>query len=50
MASWKDALRAVPGGCHLALHVSPGAAEDRFPDGFDPWRGRIHISVPLLDG
>lgn len=45
MVSWTDAVTHTPQGCLLALHVSPGAAEDRFPDGHDPWRGRIRIKV-----
>lgn len=42
----------VPGGVRLLLDVTPGARDARFPDGFEPWRGRLGVRVtePAQDG
>lgn len=45
VASWQDAVEDAPGGARLLLDVTPAAREPRFPDGFDPWRGRLGIRV-----
>lgn len=52
MASWQDAVEDAPGGVRLLLDVTPGAREARFPDGFDPWRGRVGMRVraPAQEG
>jgi uncharacterized protein (TIGR00251 family) len=52
VASWQDAVVDAPGGVRLLLDVTPGAREARFPDGFDPWRGRVGIRVaaPAQEG
>lgn len=52
VASWRDAVQAVPGGVRLLLEAQPGASQERFPDGFNPWRGRIGVRVraPARDG
>lgn len=53
MASWHDAVQPVAGGVRLLLEVAAGAKENRFPDGFNPWRdGRIGIRVraPAQEG
>jgi uncharacterized protein (TIGR00251 family) len=50
--SWQDAVEEASGGARLLLAVTPGAKEARFPDGFDPWRGRIGLRVkaPAQEG
>lgn len=50
--SWRDAVQEVAGGVRLLVEASPGARSERFPDGFDPWRGRIGVRVrePAQDG
>lgn len=52
VASWRDAVVPAPEGVRLLLVATPGAREARFPDGFDPWRGRLGVRVrePALDG
>ena len=52
MPSWQDAVEEASGGARLLLAVTPGAKEARFPDGFDPWRGRIGLRVkaPAQEG
>jgi uncharacterized protein (TIGR00251 family) len=52
VASWQDAVQDAPGGARLLLDVTPVAKEARFPDGFEPWRGRIGMRVraPAQDG
>ena len=52
MAVWTDAVRAVPGGVALLVEASPGARDERFPAGFNPWRGRLGVRVraPAQDG
>lgn len=45
MASWRDAVQPVEGGVRLLLEAQPGAGHARFPDGFNPWRGRLGIRV-----
>lgn len=52
MATWRDAVQSVDGGVRLLLEASPGAGHTRFPDGFNPWRGRLGIRVkePARDG
>lgn len=51
-----DAVRASPepdpAATLLDLAANPGARQTMFPDGFDPWRGRvgIRVSAPPLDG
>ena len=51
-SSWQDAVVDAPGGVRLLLDVAPGAKEARFPDGFEPWRGRIGVRVqaPAQEG
>lgn len=50
--SWQDAVQEASGGARLLLDVTPGAKEPRFPDGFDPWRGRIgmRVAAPAQEG
>ncbi len=52
MASWRDAVQPVEGGVRLLLEASPGAGHVRFPDGYNPWRGRLGVRVkePARDG
>lgn len=52
MATWRDAIQPTDGGVRLLLEASPGAGHTRFPDGFNPWRGRLGIRVrePARDG
>lgn len=52
MASWRDAVQPLEGGVRLLLEASPGAGHARFPDGYNPWRGRLGIRVrePARDG
>lgn len=52
MASWRDAVQPVEGGVRLLLEASPGAGHERFPDGYNPWRGRLGVRVrePARDG
>ena len=42
----------MPGGVRLLLEAQPGAAEERFPDGHNPWGGRLGVRVraPARDG
>lgn len=49
---WEASVTTASGAVVLALDVTPGAREDRFPDGFDAWRGRIRLRVraPAQDG
>lgn len=51
-SSWHDAVEEAAGGARLLLDVTPGAKDERFPDGFDPWRTRIGLRVraPAQDG
>ena len=51
-ASWRDAVEEASGGARLLLDVAPGAKQARFPDGYDPWRGRLGIRVqaPAQEG
>lgn len=44
--SWQDAVEADGDGCALLVEVTPGAREQRFPAGFNEWRGRIGVRVP----
>lgn len=50
--SWRDAVQPAEGGVRLLLEASPGAGHARFPDGYNPWRGRLGIRVkePARDG
>jgi uncharacterized protein len=50
--SWQDAVEDAPGGARLLIDVTPGAKQERFPDGFNPWRGRIGLRVraPAQEG
>jgi uncharacterized protein (TIGR00251 family) len=50
--SWQDAVQDAPGGARLLLDVTPGAKEACFPDGFDPWRGRLgmRVQAPAQEG
>lgn len=52
VSTWRDAIQPVEGGVRLLLEASPGAGHTRFPDGFNPWRGRLGIRVrePARDG
>lgn len=52
MSSWRDAVQERDGGITLLLEASPGAGHTRFPDGYNPWRGRLGIRVrePARDG
>ena len=40
-----DAIHEAPGGVRIDIDVTPGAAEDRFPDGYDTWRRRLGCRV-----
>lgn len=46
------AVRAADGGTALLLEVQPGARVERFPAGFNAWRGRVQAKVraPAQDG
>lgn len=50
--AWQDAVQEAPGGCRLLLEASPGARAAAFPDGYNPWRGRIGVRVraPAQEG
>jgi hypothetical protein len=53
VASWRDAVQAVPGGTRILVEAHPGAKDERFPDGFNEWReGRIGVRVkaPAQEG
>jgi hypothetical protein len=52
VAVWTDAVRAVPGGVALLVEATAGARDERVPDGFNPWRGRLGVRVrePAQDG
>jgi uncharacterized protein len=52
VSTWRDAIQPVEGGVRLLLHAQPGAGHPRFPNGYDPWRGRLGIRVkePARDG
>lgn len=41
----EDPLTQVEDGVLLEVEVAPGAPEDRFPAGFNPWRGRVKAKV-----
>lgn len=41
----EDPLTQVDDGLLLQVEVVPGAPEDRFPAGFNPWRGRVKAKV-----
>lgn len=45
-------MQPVEGGVRLLLEAAPGAGHTRFPDGYNPWRGRLGIRVrePARDG
>lgn len=43
--AWQDAVEDAEGGCALTLEATPGAKQAAFPDGFNPWRGRIGVAV-----
>lgn len=45
MARLEDAVREADGGIALNLEVHPGARQENFPAGFNPWRGRIQARV-----
>ncbi len=49
---WESALQETPDGVRILVEVSPGARQDQFPAGFNPWRGRIGVRVraPAQDG
>jgi uncharacterized protein len=50
---WREAVQATADGrCRILLHAQPGAAAERFPDGYDPWRGRLGVRVrtPAREG
>lgn len=52
MVTWRDAVQARDDGVTLLLEAAPGAGHTRFPDGFNPWRGRLGVRVrePARDG
>jgi len=52
MPDWRDAVEDAAGGARLLLEVAAGARQPAFPDGFNPWRGRIGIRVaaPAQEG
>lgn len=43
VATWRDAVEAVPGGARLLVEVAAGARAARLPDGDNPWRNRVAI-------
>lgn len=45
MPSWTEAIQAVPGGVSLQVEASTGARDERFPDGYNPWRRRLGVRV-----
>ncbi len=49
---WDAALEDTPEGVRILIEVTAGARDERFPDGFNPWRGRIGVRVraPAQDG
>lgn len=52
VGSWRDAVQQLPHAVRLLVEVSAGAKVARFPDGFNPWRGRIGVRVraPAQEG
>ena len=42
---WHAAVEPTAAGVRILVEVRPGAARARFPDGFNPWRGRIGVAV-----
>jgi len=52
VATWRDAVQDAPGGARLLVEVTAGARQSAFPDGFNPWRGRIGVRVaaPAQEG
>lgn len=49
VASWREAVVAVPGGTRLLVEAHPGAKTEAFPDGFNAWReGRIGVRVKAV--
>jgi uncharacterized protein len=53
VTTWHEAVSDGPEGVRLLVEVAPGAKQDRFPDGSNPWReGRIGIRVkaPATEG
>lgn len=45
MARLEDAIREDGEGVALRVEVLPGARDDGFPAGFNPWRGRVRARV-----
>ncbi len=50
--AWQDAVEEHADGVLLRIQARPGASGHRFPDGYDPWRGRLGLAVsaPAKDG
>ncbi len=40
-----DAVSTTPDGTLVKVELTPGADEDRFPAGFNEWRGRVQARV-----
>lgn len=49
---WTAAVQPSRGGLAIDVEVAPGAAEDRFPAGYNPWRKRLlaRVHAPAADG
>jgi uncharacterized protein (TIGR00251 family) len=45
MNSWKDAVKQSSQGILISLHVVPGASNEVFPSGYNPWRNCLEIKV-----
>ena len=46
-------MQSVPGGVRLLVEASAGAKTERFPDGFNPWRGGrigVRVRAPAQEG
>lgn len=48
----QDVVASTEGGTLLRVELSPGASEDAFPDGFNPWRSCVQarVKAPPQDG
>lgn len=52
MTAFDDAITAEEGAVVLTLDVSAGSKKERFPAGFNEWRGAVQIQIkaPAIEG
>lgn len=52
MSGVQDVVASTDGATLLRVDLTPGADEDRFPDGFNRWRGCVtaRVKAPPQDG